>query len=377
LNTWDDDDFCVADFETSGAKVEYALQPWRASQGLAWPTSLCWVWRDGARIQIDGNYGSRERAYPDRVLLKRFLEWAILQKRRVVGWNTAFDIMWFLAYDLEDLVMELQWLDGMLLYRHLEVEPEYNTEREKKRAFGLKPAVETFMPQHAGYADDINYHDDSPEERAKLWEYNIRDDIFTLRITRDLWRRLNPRQLSIALTEAECLPLVAQANLHGMILDTIACQELVAYLDHTADSTLTKLQWFGVTEQVVRSPIKMAALLFDQWKLEPLKYNTGKKTGKVTRSTDKEVLHELSFRDTRVADLRAYREALNNRTKFAQGPLNSVAYNEDGRVHPLARVFGTYSGRLTYASKQKIRVEKKGKLAPEDATEVEETDDTG
>jgi hypothetical protein len=381
LNAWDDDHFCAVDFETSGTLREYALQPWRVASGKAWATSLCWVWRSGARIEVGGGLD------PDRAMMKSFLEWAILERRRAVCWHAVFDISWFLAYDLEELVMELQWLDGMLLYRHLEVEPEYNTDREKKRGFGLKPAVEVFLPQHAGYADDIDYHDDSPEARAKLWEYNIRDNVFALRITRDLFRRLNPRQLEIALTEAECLSMVAQANLHGMIVDTLVGQELVGSLNKTADDMIAKLQWFGLTEDIIRSPKKLAVLLFDQWRLPVIKFTAGGKTGKLnpktgvykppaspSRSTDKETLYELSFKDPRVADLRTYREALNARTKFAQGPLNSVAYNEDGRIHPLARVFGTYTGRVTYASKQRVKVEKKGKLAPEDLLADEEDD---
>jgi hypothetical protein len=48
----------------------------------------------------------------------------------------------------------------------------------------------------------------------------------------------------------------------------------------------------------------------------------------------------------------AYRESLNNRTKFAAAPLEAAEYNGDGRTRPAAIVFGTYSGRLTYSSKQ-------------------------
>jgi hypothetical protein len=58
------------------------------------------------------------------------------------------------------------------------------------------------------------------------------------------------------------------------------------------------------------------------------------------------------FVDDRCRDLRTYRESLNNRTKFAAAPLEAADYNGDGRARPSAIVFGTYSGRLTYSSKQ-------------------------
>ena len=344
--SWNDDEFCAFDFETSGELPEYALQPWRLDQGKFWATSLAWVWRDGARMEVDGGLN------PTRKMMRRFLEWMILQKRRGVGWNTIFDLSIFQAYGFEELVQEIKWLDGMLLYRHLEVEPEYEMNKANKRSFGLKAAVATFLPEHAGYADEIDFHDPSPEMRAKLHEYNIHDNIFTLRIARRLWKALTHRQLRCALIEAECLPMVSLANLRGMVIDTIATRDLTCFLDKQADDNLIKLQWFGVTEEIIRSPTKLAALMFDQWKLPVLKMNTGKKTGKMSRATDKEVLHELSFLDPEVKSLREYREALNNRTKFADAPLNATIYNEDGRAHPLAHVFGTYTSRLTYSSKQ-------------------------
>jgi DNA polymerase I-like protein with 3'-5' exonuclease and polymerase domains len=78
----------------------------------------------------------------------------------------------------------------------------------------------------------------------------------------------------------------------------------------------------------------MAKLLFDDGGLPVYKENVGKKTGKTSRSTDKEVLHELAFVDERCKQLRDYREALNNDTKFAQAPLISAEYNGDGRTRP-------------------------------------------
>jgi DNA polymerase-1 len=115
---------------------------------------------------------------------------------------------------------------------------------------------------------------------------------------------------------------------------------------------LAKLAPHGVTEKIVRSPMQLGKLLFDEWKLPVLKENTGKKTGKISRATDQEVLHELAFIDPRAKDLRAYREALNNKTKFADTPLLSAEYNGDMMSRPSAIVFGTYTGRMTYASNQ-------------------------
>jgi DNA polymerase I-like protein with 3'-5' exonuclease and polymerase domains len=342
------------DLETSGRLPEYALQPWRVKRGDAWITSFVAARRgaDGQPEIHDWLVGER-RSLIDA--LKDFLRSAIERGERVCGWNLAFDIAWLLALDddeLTALVFKVKWLDGMLLWKHATIEPEYDMDRGKRKSYSLKAAVAARWPEHGGYEEDVDYHATDPENLAKLRGYNIKDTVFSLALVRHWWGQLTERQQRCALIESDALPMLAQANLEGMVIDTLAVRELEQHLTNVAALKLEILEPHGVTEKVVRSPMQLGALLYDQWKLPVLKTNTGKKTGKVTRATDKEVLHELSFVDPRAKHLREYREALNNRTKFATGILTSVAYNEDGRTHPLAIPFGTYTGRLTYASKQ-------------------------
>lgn len=345
---WDDSKYIAFDFETSGELPEYALQPWRVKQSKAWATSLATVEKAPDKLIVGGGLA------PTQAEMAEFLQHAITKGLRIVGWNTAFDISWLIAYGLEDLVMQCKWLDGMLLWKHLTVEPEYDTVKEKKRSYSLKMAVPEFLPQYAGYEDDVDFHSTDPENLAKLQQYNIRDTVYTLRITKMLYEKLqqNPQQLRAALIEAECLPMVAKANLQGMQLDVEATKSLGKMLDDVADQMLAKLESQGVTAAVVRSPKQLAEVMFNEWGLAPLKQNVSEKTGTVTNSTDKEVLHELSFVDPRAAEVKVYREALGNKTKFVDAPLASLHYNSDGYVHPLAHVFSTYSGRMSYSSKQ-------------------------
>jgi DNA polymerase I-like protein with 3'-5' exonuclease and polymerase domains len=340
------------DLETSGRLPEYALQPWRVRRGDAWITCFVGAWKPpGAAPEIE----SALLGAPMAPAVTAFLRGCLERRQRVAGWNLAFDISWLLALDDPDLtqaVFETRWLDGMLLWRHATIEPEYDTERHKKKSYGLKEAVAARWPEHAGYEDDVDYHATDPENLRKLYEYNVRDTVFSLRLTQHWWRQLEPSQQRAALIEASTLPLIAQANLEGMVVDTLVTRELEQHLADTAAKKLEALAPHGITEKIVRSPKQLPVLMYDVWKLPVLKENTGKKTGVVSRSTDKEVLHELSFIDPRAKVLHEYREALNNRTKFATNILKSVDYNEDGRTHPLAHVFGTYTSRLTYSSKQ-------------------------
>lgn len=335
-------DHVAFDFETSGNPVEYALQPWRVAQGTAWATSLAVY--DRARNAVTGGLS------PTEGNMRLFLQEAIRRQQYIVGWNVQFDIQWLLAYGLEDLVMEAKWLDGMLLWRHQFIEPEYEAKPGKKASYGLKGAVAKFIPEHAGYEENVDFHSTDPVELERLHKYNVKDTLFTSHIASTIWKQLSHQQRRCALIEAECLPMIAKANFDGMCVDMFAAHELQAKLAKDADERLTLLLPFGVDETVVRSPLKLSKLLFDEWQLPVLKENVSKTTGKTSRSTDKEVLHELAFQFPRAKTIKEYREALNNKTKFADTILAAADHNLDGKARPQAIPFGTYSGRLTYSS---------------------------
>ena len=388
----------VFDWETSGELPEYALQPWRIPKGKAWGTSLAWLRHADGKPLVQGGVLDDETTDPQyracraKAMAQVMLEEAIEHKLTLGGWNTVFDASILIAYGLGDLVNQCRFVDGLLLWRHFFIEPEYETDRAKKRPYGLKTFVAENLPQFAGYDDEVDFHDRSVEARAKLHKYNVRDCIATYAGIRLLWDALTPQQQVAAAIEAQTIPMAAAANVMGLPVDVLATKELQSSLHNDAAKCLRTLSAdaatmavvarhkdlakFGpdkVVEKIVRSPDQLGKLLFDTWGLPVLKENTGKKTKVVTRATDKEVLHELAFKDPRAKVLHHYREALGNCTKFADNILKSADYNEDGRVHPTANIFGTYSSRLTYASQQgkgvaarpigfAIHQEKRGKL---------------
>ena len=328
------------DVETSGTLREYGLQPHRVKTGEAWLTSYA--------VATTGRVCGR--LAPSCQNLTALLQLAIDKKLTLVGWNVAFDAAWLCAYGLTDLVMQVNWLDAMLLLRHLEIEPEYEAaNRSKKRSFGLKAAVAEAWPEHAGYGEDIDFGATDPESLAKLLVYNKKDSLFTLALTKKYYARLeqNPRQLRAALLEARSIPLVAQAWVEGILIDQGALNTLDVALVATADRCMEVLSPHGVTADIVASPKQLGELLFKTWGLPVIK-----QTDTGNASTDKETLHELAFIDPRAKTLREFREAIGNRTKFSTSIADSVAYNGDGRTRPQAAIFGTYSGRMTYYSKQ-------------------------
>lgn len=335
------------DFETSGDLPEYALQPWRVKQGKAWATSLAII------HQTDGNLTREGGLSPDRDMMAAMMEHAIANKQPICGWNVTFDISWLLAYGLEELVFKCAWLDGMLLWKHYFIEPEYDQNRANKKSYKLQEAIDQYMPHLSGYKDEVDFHNPDPEVRRHLHQINIKDTVAALTMTEFMWEELlDDKQRVAARIEAKCLPLIAKANLEGLVVDTVHASNLGRKLIFDAAAALAAVGPHGATEEIVASPTKLAKLLFDDWGLPVMKTNVGKKTGKTSRSTDKEVLHELSLKDERVRHIRNWREALGNKVKFSDNILESVRYNCDGCTHPGAIVFGTYTSRLTYASKQ-------------------------
>jgi hypothetical protein len=331
MSKWAADKIITFDIETAGDLPEYALQPWRVKQNKARITSYAAFHKDKMRGSLN----------PTHDELEKMLRYAADNNVAILGWNIVFDISWLIAYGFEDLVFKIKWLDGMLMWKHAVIEPEYET--AKKKSYGLKTAVAELYPDQAGYEDGVIF--DQVDE--KLLEYNKKDVQFTYDISKHWFEKLTPRQQKCLFIEAESLPLIAQANVNGMLVDLEAAKSLEADLDKKAAELLEALSPHGVTEKIIRSPKQLGDLIYKTWAL-PCEAFT--KSG--TASTDKEALHELSFIDPRAKLLKEYREALNNRTKFAQTIINSVAYNEDGHTYPLAIPFGTYSGRLTYSSNQ-------------------------
>ena len=169
----------VFDWETSGSLPEYALQPWRVPQNLAWGTSLAAIRREGQRTLIRGGILASDALPQDEVhdrcrkMAREIVTEALDCGLVMGGWNTAFDVALLIAYGCEDLVKHMMFVDGMLLWRHWFVEPEYETDRFKKKSYGLKEFVRENLPQFADYEAEVDFHDPSPESRERLHRYNV------------------------------------------------------------------------------------------------------------------------------------------------------------------------------------------------------------
>lgn len=326
------------DIESKGVDVGYALQPFRARTGEAWLTTCAISTTD---------HGTVGAVRPDKEYLRRFLRAMAERDVTICGWNVPFDMAWLIAMGLRDEVYACKWLDGMMLWRHLTASPEWTLMAPK--SYGLKNAVATILPAFAGYDDGIDFDDDSPEGLAKLLEYNKRDALYTVMLCSGFLAEMTDAQRRCALIEAQCLPMAAETMVEGIKGNrekALALSEKLEDASSLAIVNLTVATEKIIDPAVLSSPVKLRDLLFKEWGLKPVK-----QTAKGADSTDRDALSQLAEVDPRASLLNDYREAKNNRTKFAEGMIKSLDYNGDGYTRPAMKPYGTYTSRATYSSK--------------------------
>lgn len=336
------------DVETQGEKQEYLLQPWRAATYEADIRMYSFAWFDE-----EGKIKTNLISPANRAALSDQFIRIAGQGQHIVGWNTPFDIGWLLGYGLRAEVFANKWLDAMLLWQRLETNKmrlkEDGWGKDKQVSFGLKAAVKEFFPKLAGYEEGLDFMDLSDAMTAKMAPYCRKDTAFTLVLTKLFLEKLTEREVMNALIEAAALPMVAEAWVSGLHLDVSALDTLAAVVTMGTEEARAKLlaESPELAEVNLGSPSQLAEVLFDKWGLTPLK-----KTPAGADSTDKETLYELAMIDPRAKLLKEVREGQNNFSKFVEGPRKSMAYHQEEITRPQPRIYGTYSGRMTYTSKQ-------------------------
>lgn len=327
------------DVETSGDKDLYGLQPNRLPRGEAAITSAAFA--TGPTFEE-----SRGVVAPTKKQLRKVLVACANKSVPILGWNVAFDAAWLIAMGLRDEVHACKWVDGMLAWKHMANCPRALP--YKPESYSLKNAVATFEPDHKGYEDGVDFDDMSPEMIKRRLKYNRDDAFLTYSVTKSIVDRLNKAQQKCWAVDCASIPLVADTYVNGIHMDRAKAETLSHALLGEYKKAVVQLRLDGndVTEEALNSPKQLSELLYDDWGLPVLKH-----TDKGARSTDRDTLKRLAGSDPRAAVVNTYREAKNNRTKFAEGTVSSLNYTGEDVSYPRANMFGTYTGRMTYSSK--------------------------
>lgn len=340
------------DIETapeSGHPQEYALQPWR-------------VYEDSAKItciSIARHTGAAKLSISDwRSLL------VSLKGQYITTWNGVFDVAWLIANGLWDEVNAIHWVDVMLLWKWVsnsqrrERMPKWSLADGAKRWCKDEPWLDAFIEMkkaevHAGENDAYW------ETRAKL------DAIVTAKICHAVVPHLTDQQIRSAMIEAACIPVVARSWLIGVDFDYTLVDSIrpdvvmemrniefslgVSNFSGASEDRVKRDMQFWSPSKILRSPDKTGTLLFETWGLTAKTFS--EKTDKP--KTDKAALTYLADHDDRAIEILRWKELNTRLSKYIESPKKARVYLNSDTTHPSPKLFSTYTGRMTYASKTK------------------------
>lgn len=328
---------CGFDLETPQEIPEYGLQPWRARTGEATIKSVA-IWRSDAVNAAIKN--------PSREWFKQLFEKAAADKIVLVTWNGLFDIAWLHAIGLTKEVNACTWMDAMLLLKRVD---GWRSRDLGGKGYQLKPVVAERWPEHADYGlgDDVVKVPQTDAEWTRLLEYNLLDAKFTTMLAQEYLERLSPEEQKAARQEALGLSPIARSAINGIYIHTESLDALDADI---AKRRAVAEEALKVPATVIASPKKLCKLLYEDWGFPVTSY-----TKKGAPSTAKEALLKLALQypdDHRLQALMSVRKCDTQQAKFVDAVRKSVAYHGELVTRPTPFIAGTYTGRMTYSSKQ-------------------------
>lgn len=348
-------EFFTLDLETKAtdpAMSDHAgLEPWRLRQGKAMITS-CDVYRpDDSVLQIVNK---------DPVEFKRQLI-ALLEElddQVVYAHNATFDVAWLIAElqpercgPIPDVIRRIHWRDSGLLTKWL-----INGQTAEFTHFSLSLAnlVKTFLPEHPDTPDflEMKAQGFKAGENEEYWLARGTADV---KMTHALVTKLLPKVPSSMviglMTEFDCIVPIANSWITGFRINRKQLDENEVYYREMKDRIAKEL---GVSPAMFSSPKQLGNYLFNVLGLRP-----HSKTPSGNPGTSKEDLMWLEYKqrmagNIEVADiLKKILEAKESTTiysKYVKTTYEALEHTGDGYIYSAPRIFGTYTGRMTYSN---------------------------
>ena len=326
-----------------------ALEPWRVRQGNAEISSISVCRPDNSVIRIVNNGNNWVSQVED--LLRS------LKGQVVYAHNAMFDIAWCIATThpercsvISNLIRDIKWRDTMLLVKWL-----INGQKAEniRFSYSLINLATTFLADHPLIEEfkKVKTQNVAAGEDAQYWEE--RGDIDTI-MTKALADKLQPRlpeeQRVGFMTECACLIPVANSWINGIRVNVSNISKVSMGIDGIMSKCTRDL---GVSPEELKSPKRLGNLLFNEWGLTPLKYG---KTGGSTAKDDLLLIQYAvrnSGNDTLADKIDLVMDFKKNATlqsKYIKTLLEALEHTGDGYIYGTPRLFGTYTGRMTYSN---------------------------
>lgn len=318
----------------------HALEPWRARQGKGFITSLH-VYGDKHIINIKR---------PTREQIIEVLE--RLAGEEVYAHFALFDVAWLWASiepnrlaRLSKAITGVRWRDTVLLAKWV-----LNGRKadDMYLSYSLLNLINTFKDK-MGYegADDFirMKQQESFDSNDQYWEQRgQRDALWTYRLAKFFESQLPEVCRRGYVIEARCIPQIANSWLMGMYVNQKAFAAAEAQIETDIAAGCAAL---GLPESVLGSPAQLGRVVFGDWGFQPLARTP---TGQPKADADTWIMLAFASGDPRLKLVLKTRQALTLRSKYIRTVHEALSRTGDGYLYGKPAMFGTGSGRLTYAS---------------------------
>lgn len=341
------------DFETRATDKSMAdhagLEPWRRRQGKAEIMSCDICKPDGSVIQF---VNDNPKNFSWR------LSEALRELKGKVVWahNAVFDVAWAIA-DLQpercgaipQEILDIKWRDTGLLIKWL-----INGQLAERSHFSMSLAnlVKTFLPEHPDAADFVKMKSQGVKagENEAYWLARGSLDVkMTLALAMKYLAKVPVSMRQGLITEFDCIVPIANSWINGFKIN----REKLDQNEHKYRNLKFKIaEELGVDVGLFSSPKQLQKFLFQDLGLEPHSFTLTGNPG-----TSKGDLMWLEFYarergdERRAGILKKLLEAKESATiysKYVKTTLEALEHTNDGYIYAAPRIFGTYTGRMTY-----------------------------
>lgn len=349
-------DIFVLDLETRSKdynmREHAALEAWRVRQGKAEISSCDIRYPDGRIVQLvnDGVY--------EDFLNKLYHQLGKLEGKVVYAHNAVFDIGWLIASlqpqrcgPVPDVISKIQWRDSMLLYKWL-----INGQIAERSHFrlALQNLVEKFLDDHPDTPDFVKMKSMNVAA-GENEEYWLERGTLDVKMTYALIEKVHhivPESMRVGLmTEFKCLVPVANSWVTGFKIDKKVLEENEKYYREYKSRVAEEL---CKPEAMFSSPKQLGNFLFAELGIPPHELTP---TGNPSTSSGslKWMMYNANQRNnSRHADILSKileaKDAATNYSKYVKTTIEALEHTGDGYIYSSPRLFGTYTGRMTYSN---------------------------
>ena len=346
-------DIAVLDIETRSKKFEMrehaGLEPWRVRHGTAEIMSVDVYFPGGRCVQLV----NKDDGFKDRLieLLKS------LEHKIVFAHNAIFDVAWLIATlqpkrcgDVPTYIKNIQWRDSMLLFKWL-----INGQLAEgiRFSYSLQNLVKKFLADHPDTPDFVKMKSEAgiAGEDVEYWlERGTLDVKMTYELIAKVYHKV-PHDMRVGMmTEFECIWPVANSWINGFRIDI---KQLEANDVKYSNLKFEIAKELGTDAGLFSSPKRLGHFLFTELGLTPHDHTPSGNPG-----TSKGDLMWIEYALKQRGDPKALivrkileaKEASTLYSKYVKTMKEALTHTGDGYIYSSPRLFGTYTGRMTYSN---------------------------